>query len=115
MMGIQMTLTTTKKRTKRRPAIRSSFSVADLLFGPGIRPVIEYEFSSFEFWANLMRVYMSMVKIVDDELKIEVRDDISAANMTANIRPRRPAGKSSFTNFTKAMLVQPDLDEMIGF
>ena len=28
-----------------------------------------------------------MVKIVDAELKIEVREDIKAANMTANIRP----------------------------
>ena len=33
---------------------------------------------------------MSIVKIVEDELKIEVKEDINAANITANINPRRP-------------------------
>ena len=33
---------------------------------------------------------MSIVNMVDAELKIDVRDDISAANITANIMPRNP-------------------------
>ena len=37
------------------------------------------------------RVQMSTVKMVDDELKMDVSEDISAANMTANIIPRSPA------------------------
>ena len=35
-----------------------------------------------------------MVKIVDAELKIEVNDDISAANITANIKPLKTVKKS---------------------
>lgn len=50
-----------------------------------------------------------MVKIVEEELKMEVRDDIRAAIMTANINPLSPSGIFSFTNMMKAMLVQPDL------
>jgi hypothetical protein len=53
---------------------------------------------------------MSMVKIVEDELKIEVSDDMRAAIMTANIRPLRPSGIFSFTSMMKATLVQPDLE-----
>lgn len=33
---------------------------------------------------------MSIVNIVEDELKIDVNELISAANMTANIRPVNP-------------------------
>ena len=33
---------------------------------------------------------MSIVKIVDEELKMEVREDIRAANITASIMPRAP-------------------------
>ena len=33
---------------------------------------------------------MSMVKMVEEELKMEVREDIRAANITANIMPRAP-------------------------
>ena len=50
-----------------------------------------------------------MVKIVALELKIAVRDDISAANMTAIRRPRTPAGINSFTSLIKAILVHPYL------
>ena len=46
---------------------------------------------------------------MEDELKIDVRDDIRAANMTANISPLTPAGNNSFTSLAKAILVQPDL------
>jgi hypothetical protein len=35
---------------------------------------------------------MSMVKMVDEELKIEVKELIKAANMTANIKPVKPVG-----------------------
>ena len=33
---------------------------------------------------------MSIVKIVDAELKIDVNEEISAANITASIIPRKP-------------------------
>ena len=38
----------------------------------------------------LMSFQMSMVKMVEDELKMEVREDIRAANMTESIMPRKP-------------------------
>lgn len=38
----------------------------------------------------LMSFQISIVKIVDAELKMEVNEDIKAANITANIKPRRP-------------------------
>ena len=41
----------------------------------------------------LMSFHMSMVKIVDAELKMEVREDMSAASMTASIKPRIPEEK----------------------
>ena len=53
------------------------------------------------------------MKIVDDELKIEVSEDIKAANITANMRPLNPAGNNSLTNLTKARFVQPYLKENI--
>ena len=40
---------------------------------------------------------------------MELREDMSAAIMTASMTPRTPAGKSSFTSLTKAKLVQPPL------
>ena len=52
---------------------------------------------------------MSMVKMAELELKIEVRDDISAASITASINPRRPSGIVSLTSLMNAMLVHPDL------
>ena len=36
------------------------------------------------------RDHISIVKMVDAELKMDVSDDIRAANITANIIPRRP-------------------------
>jgi hypothetical protein len=36
---------------------------------------------------------MSMVKMVEAELKTEVREDMRAAIMTASIRPRSPANR----------------------
>ena len=86
-IGKKTYLMTTKTSTKSLPAKSSSFSEA---FGRTY-------------------LYISMVKIVDEELKIEVKDDIKAANITANIRPRTPTGSKLFTNFTKAIFVQPDL------
>jgi hypothetical protein len=38
------------------------------------------------------------VNKVELELKIEVNEDINAANITANIRPRAPAGNNRMTN-----------------
>ena len=52
--------------------------------------------------------------MVEDELKMEVSEDMSAASMTASISPRRPVGIFSFTSMMKARLVHPDLDNM-GF
>ena len=54
-----------------------------------------------------------MVKMVDEELKMDVNEDIRAANMTANIMPLTPLGSKLFTNFTKAMFVQPDLKRKV--
>ena len=51
-----------------------------------------------------------MVNMVEEELKMEVREDMRAASMTAIMAPRIPAGISSVTSFTKAMLLQLDLD-----
>ena len=51
---------------------------------------------------------MSMVKMVEEELKMEVREDIRAANITANIIPLKPginfffeksSGINSFDSF----------------
>ena len=50
---------------------------------------------------------MSMVNMVELELKMELRDDMRAAIMTANMIPLTPVGSSSLTSFTKARLVQP--------
>ena len=61
-------LTATKKMTKVLPTMRSSVSEG----------------------LALTLVQMSIVKMVEDELKIEVRDDIRAAIITASIRPRAP-------------------------
>lgn len=41
-----------------------------------------------------IRVQMSMVKMVEDELKIEVKELIKAANMTDNIKPVNPVALS---------------------
>ena len=68
MIGIQATLTATKTSTKERPTTKSSLSDG--------RPLI--------------RVQMSMVKMVEEELKMEVREDISAAIITASIIPLAP-------------------------
>ena len=40
------------------------------------------------FLLNLVQI--SMVKMVEEELKMEVREDIRAAIITANIRPLAP-------------------------
>ena len=61
-------LIATKNNTKVLPTMSSSVSEGFLL--------------------NL--VQMSMVKIVEEELKMEVREDIRAAIITANIRPLAP-------------------------
>ena len=68
MIGIQAMLIATRKMTKVLPTTRSS--VSEGLF--------------------LTLVQMSIVKMVDDELKIEVREDMRAAIITASIKPRAP-------------------------
>ena len=55
-----------------------------------------------------------MVKTVDAELNIEVKDDINAANMTANIRPRNTIGETFNTKNTKATLEQPLVDSQMA-
>ena len=49
---------------------------------------------------------MSIVKIVELELNIELNDDISAASMTAIMTPRRPSGMMPSTRAGKAVLLQ---------
>lgn len=59
---------TTMMSTKARPTISSSTSVACLR----------------------ILVHMSIEKMVEDELKMEVREDMRAASITANISPVNP-------------------------
>ena len=47
--------------------------------------------------------------MVEAELKMEVSEDMRAANMTASIRPLRPTGIRLLTSKMKALLLQPDL------
>ena len=68
MMGIQAMLIATRNNTKVLPTMSSSVSEGFLL--------------------NLVQI--SMVKMVEEELKMEVREDIRAAIITANIRPLAP-------------------------
>ena len=91
MMGIQAILMATKIMTKDRPTTRSSVSEGFLL--------------------NLVQT--SMVKMVEEELKIDVRDDMRAAIITASMRPFRPGGMSSRTSLTYAIFVQPDSELQI--
>ena len=51
-----------------------------------------------------------MVKMVEEELKMEVREDMRAASITASMSPRSPVGIFSFTSMMKARLVHPDLE-----
>lgn len=52
---------------------------------------------SFDF--GRIRRHISIVKMTLLELKIEVREDIRAAIITASISPRAPGGISSMTIF----------------
>lgn len=85
MTGIQTMLIPTKTKTKIRPTIINSQSLA---FG-------------------LARFQISIVNNVELELKIDVNDDMSAAIMTANIRPRAPTGNFLTTSFGYATFEQP--------
>lgn len=58
----------TRNTTNARPTMSNSFSV--------------------EFFLNLVQT--SIVKMADAELKMDVRDDIKAAIITANINPAKP-------------------------
>ena len=70
MTGIQMTDTITKTTTKHRPTM--TFSVSEALL------------RKFD--------QMSMVNIVEAELKIDVSEDMRAAIITASIAPAIPTG-----------------------
>ena len=87
IMGIHDRLIATSTNTNKRPATSCS------LF--------------FAFGLNIQ--YMSTVKMVALELKMELNEDISAANITDIISPRTPSGSNSVTNFIKAKFVHPDL------
>lgn len=50
--------------------------------------------SSLSVACGLMRVQMSMVNRVLLLLKMEAKEDMRAANITANMRPRKPAKRS---------------------
>ena len=47
--------------------------------------------------------------MVELELKMELRDDVSAASITDMMKPFKPLGTYSVTSFTKAKFVQPYL------
>ena len=51
--------------------------------------------SSRSLACGLMRVQMSMVKRVLLLLKMEAREDMRAASITASIRPRKPAQRET--------------------
>ena len=50
---------------------------------------------------------MSIVNKVEPELKVAVREDISAANITANRSPLSPLGKIRITRVGYAIFVHP--------
>ena len=50
---------------------------------------------------------MSIVKMVELELKMEVKEDIKAANITAIINPLIPSGIKFMTKLINAELLQP--------
>ena len=85
--GIHAKLIATKTKTTNLPTTSNSFSFA---FGRIIR-------------------YISTVKIVELELKMELKDEVSAASITDMIKPFNPLGTYSVTSFTKAKFVQPYL------
>ena len=53
--------------------------------------------------------------MVDAELKIEVKEDMRAASITASIKPLNPSGIFSFTSLMKAMLEHPPLFDTCYF
>ena len=71
-----MTEITTKTRTKSLPTMSCSISISINDF--------------FLKAVARIRIQMSIVKMVDAELKMEVKEDMRAAIITANIMPRRP-------------------------
>ena len=74
--GIQSTDIITIPRTEDLPTISCSISTwRELLVRQALRRIT---------------AQMSIVKMVDAELKTEVSEDIRAANITDSIRPRRP-------------------------
>ena len=54
---------------------------------------------------------MSMVKMVDAELKIDVSDDIKAANITANIKPLIPEKTS--LSYIIQLIFLPDAQRLL--
>lgn len=58
-----------------------------------LSPHLPTMMSSLSAAWGLMRVQMSMVNRVLLLLKMEAREDMRAASITASIRPRKPAGR----------------------
>ena len=56
-----------------------------------------------------------MVKMVEEELKMEVREDIRAANITASIMPRAPEKKLTIHSKYSTRSPSSDRDEMTLF
>lgn len=79
--GIQIVEITTRTTTVTRPTINNSLSVACFL--------------------NL--VHISIVKMVDEELNIDVNDDITAAIITDTISPAKPVMKKKNNYFEKLL------------
>ena len=86
--------------------------VADLLVANGTSSCSDWT------WSKQLRYYaprdgQCVVKMVEAELKTEVREDMRAAIITASISPRSPVGMRSRTRRMKAMFVQPPFDSQI--
>lgn len=60
-----------------------------------MRPHLPTSRSSLSVAWGLMRVQMSMVNRVLLLLKMEAKEDMRAASITANIRPRNPAQRDA--------------------
>ena len=63
--------------------------------------------SSQSFDCGLIRFQISIVNIALLELNIDVSEDISAAIITASIRPLAPAGIRSITSLGYAIFEHP--------
>lgn len=93
-MGIQQMLMATMHRTQTLH-VGGTLKVRGVCIELDVRQQVEPHLptimSSLSVACGLMRVQMSMVNRVLLLLKMEAKEDMRAASITANIRPRNPA------------------------